>query len=150
MKALTSEIPALDRLKILHLLEGRGEYFDDFNSFVQKETVYLHKKGGIYRKVIEAQSSDDPTKTVVVYQHLFPHQVGFWVRDKVEFYDEGRFNLLVPDPEETPWMGGRVLSIHEYVDGRILVTAEIGDYDWDFWISSDWLERAKNARMEVG
>ena len=48
--------------------------------------IYRHFKGGIYKYVGEAKSSDDPNKRVVVYQHLWPHAFQLWIRNSNEFF----------------------------------------------------------------
>ena len=53
---------------------------------IEDEEIYLHKKGGIYRKLYDARHADGDD--VVVYEHLWPHDRGVWVRRKEEF--EGR------------------------------------------------------------
>jgi hypothetical protein len=56
---------------------------------VSRNDVYLHKKGGVYRKLHEANQG-----TVIVYEHIWPHERGVWVRDRAEFEDPGRFVKL--------------------------------------------------------
>ena len=64
-----------------------------FDRLVAAEAIYLHKKGGVYRRMHEARSSDDE-RAVVVYEHLWPHPRGVWVRDAAEFDQPERFARL--------------------------------------------------------
>ncbi|HEY0052847.1 MAG TPA: DUF1653 domain-containing protein [Caulobacteraceae bacterium] len=64
-----------------------------FDRLVAEQPIYLHKKGGVYRRMHEARSSDDE-RAVVVYEHLWPHPRGVWVRDAVEFDQPERFARL--------------------------------------------------------
>lgn len=64
--------------------------FCDWATAVQRHELFRHKKGGIYRLVHRGRHADDGSR-VVIYQHLWPHQVGLWVRNEAEFFEEGRF-----------------------------------------------------------
>jgi hypothetical protein len=56
------------------------------------DELYLHKKGGIYRKLYDAKHTDGGD--VVVYEHIWPHEKGIWVRPKAEFEEAGRFTRI--------------------------------------------------------
>jgi hypothetical protein len=60
-----------------------------FEEAVRLFELYLHKKGGIYRKLYDAKHTDGGE--VVVYEHIWPHEKGIWVRPKAEFEEPGRF-----------------------------------------------------------
>jgi hypothetical protein len=63
---------------------------------IKRFELYLHKKGGIYRKMYEAlRATPAEPIPVVVYEHLWPHQIGTWVRDKEEFESPGRFERIL-------------------------------------------------------
>lgn len=59
----------------------------------QQFHLYRHKKGGVYRKIGEGRHADDGS-AVVIYEHLWPHERGLWVRDKAEFEEPGRFERI--------------------------------------------------------
>jgi hypothetical protein len=60
-------------------------------SFVLKEhDLYLHKKGGIYRKQDERLVHDTDI-TVVNYEHIHPHERAPGCRTKSEWETPGRF-----------------------------------------------------------
>ncbi len=56
-----------------------------------KLATHRHYKGGLYRKLYDSNHSEDkdaegnPVK-YVVYEHLFPHEPGIWVRPAELFY----------------------------------------------------------------
>jgi hypothetical protein len=52
------------------------------------EHYFRHLDGGLYRFIAEARSADT-AGPVVVYEHLWPFERGWWVRDRAEF--EARF-----------------------------------------------------------
>jgi hypothetical protein len=54
--------------------------------------THRHYKGGLYRYIGEAKHSETG-EAMVVYQHLFPHEIGLWVRPAALFYgnlEDGR------------------------------------------------------------
>lgn len=54
--------------------------------------THRHYKGGLYRFLSEARHSETG-ETMVVYEHLWPHARGLWVRPAELFYgalDDGR------------------------------------------------------------
>jgi len=66
---------------------------DAFDDLCRTNDIYLHKKGGLYRKLYDARHSDDES-AVVVYEHLWPHKRGVWVRLADQFYEPERFRRL--------------------------------------------------------
>ena len=73
--------------------------------------IYTHFKGGVYRRLMDARdTTTDPPREVVVYEHLWPHQHGFWTRPIDEFegvvgdmdsptFEQDRFALIKKDSE---------------------------------------------------
>lgn len=61
-----------------------------FAELCRRETVYRHKKGGIYVSVMGGRSTVD-NELVMIYRHLAPHEPGVWVRPLAEFDEPGRF-----------------------------------------------------------
>lgn len=53
---------------------------------VQRTRLYLHFKGGIYHALHSRVLDTDSGKYRVVYEHLWPHAHGLFVRDEAEFY----------------------------------------------------------------
>jgi len=66
-----------------------------FDDLCRTHSLYLHKKGGLYRKLYDARSSEDE-RAVVVYEHLWPHPRGVWVRPADQFNEPDRFRRLTP------------------------------------------------------
>jgi hypothetical protein len=64
-----------------------------WNVLKQQFALYRHKKGGVYRKLYEGRHADDGS-AVVIYEHLWPHERGIWVRNKAEFEEPGRFERI--------------------------------------------------------
>lgn len=61
---------------------------------LQNYELYLHKKGGIYRKQDERtiRAGDfGPELTIVNYEHIYPHERAPGCRLKVEWETPGRF-----------------------------------------------------------
>lgn len=50
-----------------------------------KSATHRHYKGGLYRFLSEARHSETG-ETMVVYEHLWPHARGLWVRPADLFY----------------------------------------------------------------
>lgn len=48
--------------------------------------IVRHYKGGIYRIISEHAKHSETLEEGVVYEHLWPHQHGFWFRPKDVFY----------------------------------------------------------------
>ncbi len=66
------------------------------------EATHQHKKGGLYRLLGPARSSetgkiarDDHCRALVAYEHLLPYKREIWLRPSSEFFD-GRFRELRP------------------------------------------------------
>jgi hypothetical protein len=51
----------------------------------RKLATHRHYKGGLYRFIGEARHSETDER-MVVYEHLWPHARGLWVRPAVMFY----------------------------------------------------------------
>jgi len=66
---------------------------DAWRHAAQTHELWLHKKGGIYRTLMEATSTERGNK-VMVHEHLWPHEQALWVRDWVEFHEPGRFTRI--------------------------------------------------------
>ncbi len=47
--------------------------------------THRHYKGGLYRYVGEARHSETE-EALVVYEHIWPHQRGLWVRPAAMFH----------------------------------------------------------------
>ncbi len=75
---------------------GREASQAAFDDLCRTHELYLHKKGGLYRKLLDARSSEDES-AVVVYEHLWPHKRGVWVRPANQFYEPERFKRLCPE-----------------------------------------------------
>lgn len=57
-----------------------------------KAATHRHYKGGLYRWIGEAKHSET-MEPMVVYEHLWPHERGLWVRPAAMFHgtlDDGR------------------------------------------------------------
>lgn len=63
-----------------------SKYRLEGNALKAKGEVYRHYKGGIYRKLFEATNTETG-ELDVVYEHLWPHQHGYFTRPKSEFED---------------------------------------------------------------
>lgn len=61
---------------------------------VSRGHLLLHKKGGIYKFKKFVTSTVDGS-IMVLYDHLWPHEMGTWVRPYEEFID-GRFVEVSP------------------------------------------------------
>jgi hypothetical protein len=48
--------------------------------------MYEHYKGGIYRLVLRGVRHSETGETGVVYEHLWPHEHGFWFRPEDLFF----------------------------------------------------------------
>lgn len=74
--------------------ETEDEAFDAaWRDAIEDGTIYLHKKGGVYRTLMEGRSTDTGA-AVIVYEHLWPHERGVWVRDLAEFHEPSRFTRI--------------------------------------------------------
>lgn len=81
------------------LPEVMREYILEHYVFIAStDQFYLHKKGGLYWKLFEGKLTDDASD-VIIYKHVYPHEVGVWVRNKAEFED-GRFRRVYNDNKE--------------------------------------------------
>lgn len=65
-----------------------------WKDFVDEDEVYRHKKGGVYRKLMEGDMAQPEPRPVVIYEHLWPHERAVWIRDKAEFEEPGRFERI--------------------------------------------------------
>jgi len=74
---------------------------------------YRHLDGGYYRLVTHANSADIDGQEVVVYQHLWPFDSSWWVRERQDF--ESRFSTVTPE-EITAAMQGDRLAAQQAVD----------------------------------
>lgn len=61
-----------------------SKYKLEGNALNAKGEVYRHYKGGIYRKLFEAIDTDTGGVDIV-YEHLWPHEHGYFTRSKEEF-----------------------------------------------------------------
>lgn len=68
-----------------------------WRDFIADCKVFRHKKGGVYREISRAKSSDDPNVEIVVYEHLWPHARETWTRPASEFDEPDRFRRLLPE-----------------------------------------------------
>jgi len=48
------------------------------------EATHRHYKGGLYRRIDLARHSET-LETMVLYEHLWPHERGLWVRPQTLF-----------------------------------------------------------------
>lgn len=65
--------------------------------------THQHYKGGLYRLLGPVRDADTGEPLLgqdglprVVYQHLYPHEPGLWVRDRTEFFGEVKAEKLEP------------------------------------------------------
>lgn len=79
--------------------EMREFILDNYMFLSSTDQFYLHYKGGLYWKMFEGKLTDDKSD-VIIYKHVYPHEVGVWVRNKTEFED-GRFRRVYNDNKET-------------------------------------------------
>ena len=61
--------------------------------------IYQHYKGGVYRLVQRGVRHSETLETGVLYEHLWPHNHGFWFRPEGIFFGtlesgEPRFKLV--------------------------------------------------------
>ena len=61
--------------------------------------LYQHYKGGVYRLVARTAKHSETLEVGVVYEHLWPHDHGFWFRPQELFFGknekgEERFKLV--------------------------------------------------------
>ena len=56
--------------------------------------IYRHYKGGIYRLIARSAKHSETGEIGVVYEHLWPHDHGFWFRPQEMFFG----NLPNGDP----------------------------------------------------
>ncbi len=61
--------------------------------------IYKHYKGGIYRLIMRGVRHSETLETGVLYEHLWPHDHGFWFRPEAIFSSnlpngEPRFKLI--------------------------------------------------------
>lgn len=61
--------------------------------------IYRHYKGGIYRLVQRGVRHSETGEVGVLYEHLWPHDHGFWFRPEALFFGnlengEPRFKLV--------------------------------------------------------
>lgn len=61
--------------------------------------IYQHYKGGVYRLVQRGIRHSETLETGVLYEHLWPHDHGFWFRPEDIFFGslesgEPRFKLI--------------------------------------------------------
>ena len=64
--------------------------------------VYEHYKGGIYRLITRGARHSETLEVGVVYEHLWPHDHGFWFRPEGIFFSnlpdgQPRFKLIKED-----------------------------------------------------
>lgn len=63
------------------------------------EATHQHKKGGLYRYIGPVRDAATGRilringEAQILYEHIYPHQRGCWVRSSSEFFD-GRFREL--------------------------------------------------------
>ncbi len=79
----------------------REHIFENYIMLSPTDQFYLHKKGGLYWKMFEGKLTDNESD-VIIYKHIYPHEVGIWVRDKKEFED-GRFRRVYDDNKGTTY-----------------------------------------------
>lgn len=61
----------------------------------RKLATHRHYKGGLYRVIGSARHSET-LETMTLYEHLWPHEQGLWVRPKAMFegrLDDGRIRF---------------------------------------------------------
>lgn len=61
--------------------------------------IYQHYKGSVYRLVARGAQHSETLEKGVVYEHLWPHDHGFWFRPESIFFStlengEPRFKLV--------------------------------------------------------
>ncbi|MBI4067802.1 DUF1653 domain-containing protein [Candidatus Kaiserbacteria bacterium] len=61
--------------------------------------MYQHYKGGVYRLIERDVKHSETLELGVVYEHLWPHDHGFWYRPQELFFGkvekgEKRFKLI--------------------------------------------------------
>ena len=64
--------------------------------------IYKHYKGGVYRLVQRGVRHSESMEEGVLYEHLWPHDHGFWFRPTELFFaklpnGEPRFKLIKKD-----------------------------------------------------
>jgi hypothetical protein len=64
--------------------------------------IYQHYKGGVYRLVRRDVQHTETGEIGVLYEHLWPHEHGFWFRPQKMFFGknsagEERFKLVKAD-----------------------------------------------------
>jgi hypothetical protein len=79
------KIQVLERLGMEGLLPHQLAYYWP----PECAELYRHKKGGVYRKLMEADDGE-----TVVYEHLWPYACSVRTRPKVEFEEPGRFERI--------------------------------------------------------
>jgi hypothetical protein len=71
------------------------------------ELYYRHLDGGYYRLVSFGRSADTGGD-VAIYQHLWPFDASWWVRDRAEFL--ARFSPITADELSTAVRGDRIAA----------------------------------------
>lgn len=62
-----------------------AKFRTELNALNAKGEVYRHYRGGIYRKLHEAKHTETG-ETLVIYEHLWPHEHTIYARPITEFY----------------------------------------------------------------
>lgn len=68
-------------------------------AYAAEGEIYQHYKGGVYRLVQRDVKHTETGEIGVVYEHLWPHDHGFWFRPQEMFFGknvagEARFTLI--------------------------------------------------------
>lgn len=66
--------------------DERPRYPTEAQALAAEGEIYRHFKGGIYRLVQRGVRHSETGEIGVVYEHLWPHDHGFWFRPEASFF----------------------------------------------------------------
>lgn len=69
----------------------RSLYATEVEALAAEGEIYRHYKGGVYRLVKRGVRHSESQETGVLYEHLWPHDHGFWFRPEELFFG------IIPD-----------------------------------------------------
>lgn len=61
-------------------------YPDKAAAYAAEGEIYQHYKGGVYRLIVHDVRHSETGEIGVMYEHLWPHNHGFWFRPQEMFF----------------------------------------------------------------
>ncbi len=67
-------------------MSGVSAYESESAALSASGEIYKHYKGGVYRLVQRGVRHSETGEVGVLYEHLWPHEHGFWFRPEALFF----------------------------------------------------------------